>query len=601
MNKIAVLDFGGQYCHLIANRIRRLGVFSEIHENEVAPEKLKEYKGIILSGGPQNLSESTSLKVDPKIYSLKIPILGICYGHQLMNHQLGGKVKAGKTKEYGLAELNIKKDRGIFTGLGTKRTPVWMSHGDEVANLPEGFEAIGSTVNCLNTAVADFGRDFYGVQFHPEVTHTEEGMQMLRNFLEICQCKREWSLENFKDEKIKEIREQIGNKKVFLLASGGVDSTVAFVLINEALGNDNVYGLFVDTGFMRHKEGEEVKIALRSLGFQNLHTYDASEEFFTALQGIDDPEEKRVIIGNKFIEVQEKALKNLDLDPEEWILAQGTIYPDTIETGGTKHANKIKTHHNRVEKILQLIETGKVIEPLKELYKDEVREVGELLGIKHDLVWRHPFPGPGLAVRCLCSSGEEKVEEKEKWEKEINSIIDNSEIKTEILSIKSVGVQGDSRTYRHPLLLSASLDYDQLGEISTLITNKISVINRTLWLVYAKGELSSVTEAHIKKAFLIPERIKLLQKVDAIVDNELRKHGIYEDIWQFPVVLVPFGKNGETIILRPIESTEAMTANFYPIERNILKSIIDKISKIPEIDFVMYDLTNKPPGTIEWE
>lgn len=424
MKKIAILDFGGQYAHLIGTRLRKLGTFSEIRDSETPAEELKNYSGIILSGGPQSVYEKNSPTINPEILDLGIPVLGICYGHQLMSYKLGGEVKPGKVKEYGIAEFNKVKESPLFKNINFPTT-VWMSHGDEVKKMAEGFEIIGSSKDCQAVAIADEKRKFYGVQFHPEVTHSKQGNQFLANFLEICDAQNTWSLENYLEKSLKEIKEKVGEKNVFMLVSGGVDSTVAFALLEKALGKNKVFGLFVDTGLMRYGERDEVEKALKSLGFDNLHIEARGKDFLEALKGQTEPEAKRKIIGDLFLKVQAEVSAKLELNPDEWMLGQGTIYPDTIETGGTKNADKIKTHHNRVEAIQKLIEEGKVIEPLQDLYKDEVREIGEMLGLPHEMVWRHPFPGPGLGVRILCSGKSEKISaELQEAEKRINEFLE---------------------------------------------------------------------------------------------------------------------------------------------------------------------------------
>lgn len=603
MDKIAVLDFGGQYAHLIANRIRRLGVYSEIQEAETKAEDLKGYKGLILSGGPSSVNDEGSPECDPEIFNLGLPILAICYGHQLMVKYLGGKVESGKHKEYGYASVNIREQKGIFSSGLESQEQVWMSHGDTVTELPKGFVTLGSSEDCQQAAIGDLEKNIYGIQFHAEVTHTPHGMNVFSNFVELCGAKRDWSIQNFLDEQVLEIQKTVGDKKVFLLVSGGVDSTVTFALLVKALGADRVYGLFVDTGFMRYKERDEIETFLKGAGFANLHVYDAGEEFFDGLKEKYEPEEKRKIIGKLFLDVQAKVVKQLDLNPEEWLLAQGTIYPDTIETGGTKHADKIKTHHNRVEEIQKMIEEGKVIEPLKDLYKDEVRELGSLLGLSHDLVWRHPFPGPGLAVRCLCND-KEAVDlyppNHEEEEAAINQLIKQHGLNAILLPIKSVGVQGDARTYRHPVLLfGQKMPLEKLDKISTQITNRFTTVNRVLYSY--DSEINSV---ELKKAYLTIDRISILQQADKIVHDIVREAGLNKDIWQFPVVLIPLAFNGsgdESIVLRPVCSTEAMTADFYKMNLDLLERMVKEINDLIGISAVLYDITNKPPATIEWE
>ncbi|MFC1749432.1 glutamine-hydrolyzing GMP synthase [Pseudomonadota bacterium] len=603
MDKIAVLDFGGQYAHLIANRVRRLGVYSEIIDPSVKASDLKDFKGIIFSGGPQSVYDKDAITADPKIFKLGIPILGICYGHQLVAKLLGGKVESTGQKEYGLSEVEVKKKEGIFWEMGDSET-AWMSHGDSVTNLPRGYEVIGSTKDGECAAIADFKRNFFGIQFHLEVTHTVQGMKMLENFLNVCGVSKDWSIQSFADEEIEIIKEQVGDKKVFMLVSGGVDSTVAFVLLTKALGANRVYGLFVDTGFLRKDERDKVEKSLKSAGFENLHTEDASDQYFEALKGVYEPEKKRLIIGDLFLKVQKQVVEELELNPEEWLLGQGTIYPDTIESGGTKHAAKIKTHHNRVPEIEELIKQGRIIEPIAQLYKDEVREVGKILGLSEKLVWRHPFPGPGLAVRCLCAKEESYPESTAEIEDVIYSKQTGKKMVPKILPIQSVGVQGDFRTYRNPLALIPvdvpDIDFKELDKVATDLINQSEAINRVV-VMLAPDKIESI---FVKNAYLERERIALLQEADDIVSAFIEEKGLSRKIWQFPTVLIPMSINeevGESIVLRPVESEEAMTASFFKMKIELLEELTGRLKKVPGISAVFYDITNKPPGTIEWE
>lgn len=622
-DKIAVLDFGGQYAHLIANRVRRLGVYSEIVDNETPAAALSEYKGIILSGGPDSVNDPEAPKCDPAIFDLPIPILAICYGHQLMQYLTGGRVDKGKTKEYGFATLQVKKAEGIFKDF-PENSRVWMSHFDMVQDMADGFEIIGETEDCPTAAIADFKKHHYGIQFHTEVTHTEEGRRLLDNFLNLCDVNRDWSIKQFIKDEIEVIKKKIGSQKVFLLVSGGVDSTVCFALLEKALGKDRVHGLLVDHGLMRLDEAKKVKQSLSAAGFVNLQVADKSEEFLSALAGVSDPEAKRKIIGDLFWKVKEDVAKELGLNPDEWIMGQGTIYPDTIETGGTKHADKIKTHHNRVDLVQQMIAAGKVIEPIAELYKDEVRELGEELGLPHALVWRQPFPGPGLGVRILCTSKEEVVAQNttalQKNFSDLNEKIADFihkkfdlEMTVKVLPCKSVGVQGDERTYRHPVALFGvdplRPDWEQLEKISTAITNHFAEVNRVMLAL--RGESG---DFRLKLADTSPARVNILQKADDEVTQIMSVSSDDFGIWQFPVVLIPVSTQTdfESIVLRPIVSTEAMTASFAKIDATTLKKLAQIASPVlsvsptsaePEsnISHIFYDLTHKPPGTIEWE
>jgi len=603
MDKILVVDLGGQYAHLIANRVRRLGVLADISTPESVDSGIldKSIKGLIFSGGPQSVYENDSPTVSNDILDYGLPILGICYGHQLIAYKLGGKVSKGKVKEYGLAEISLKIDEEtvLFDGLANKQI-VWMSHGDSVSNVPTGFKILASSDDCLVAAMSDIKRNIYGVQFHPEVTHTVNGMKILENFvLKICGCKKDWDPKKYLDAISKDILRLANSKKVFLLVSGGVDSVVLFTLLNKILGKDKVFGIHVDTGLMRFNESIEVEKALRNLGYDNLKVVDASKQYLKALQGVVNPEDKRKIIGNLFIDIIGQYSDDI-LSSDNWIVCQGTIYPDTIESKGTKNADLIKTHHNRVPKMQVLISQGRVMEPFSHLYKDEVRLIGKMLGLSDEIVNRHPFPGPGLGVRILCNDKDVNISELKLLQNDVSAV--NSAAL--VLPIKSVGVQGDKRTYKYPAVIEIKnirdnniLNWDLLEKQSTELTNKVAGINRVMLLIAKKdGEYA------LKKEVITPERVKLLQKADNIVNNIILKAKLYDSIWQMPIVLVPLSiDSGESIILRPVDSQEAMTARFSRIPIKIVLEICDALMAIDGIDAVFYDITNKPPGTIEWE
>lgn len=602
LDRIAILDFGSQFAHLLANRVRRLGVYSELLDSDTPAEQLKGYKGIIISGGPASVNAPGAPTIDPKILDLGIPLLGVCYGHQLLIHLLGGTVQKGTVGEYGLTEFTVQKPIGVLKKLEPKTYRIYASHFDTVAQLPEGFEAVGSTPDDALSASANVARNIYTIQFHPEVTHTECGLQILDAFIDITGAKREWSIEKFITREIESIHEKVGNKKVFLLISGGVDSSVAYVLLARALGAERVYAMYVDTGFMRKNETEEIRKFLSEAGVEKLHVYDGKDEYFKALEGVYDPEKKRKIIGDKFLEIQRKVAKDLNLNPDEWLLGQGTIYPDTIESGGTKNADKIKTHHNRVPEIEEMIRAGKIIEPLKELYKDEVRSVGEKLGLPHEMVQRHPFPGPALAVRCLCLEKEEPVENAAQIEATIRETwTGENDLRPKILPIKSVGVQGDERTYRHPLVIDPHThDWEALRKISPQLTNRFNAINRVMLKVAGPD----ITSVHVTPGSLTPERIARLQEADKMVMDAIPTLDVNKEIWQCPTVLLPLSVNAEgqeSIVLRPVSSMEAMTANFTELPWEGVYALGEKLLTIPGISAVFYDITNKPPATIEWE
>lgn len=589
---IVILDFGGQYAHLIARRVRECGAFSAILPPETPASQLKEAAGIILSGGPQSVYDTGSPQADPKILQLGIPVLGICYGHHWIAHTLGGTVQSGKTKEYGHTKISVDAACTLFKGL-PKEFVVWMSHGDEVTKLPEGFKAVAQSADCAVAATADEKRRFFSVQFHLEVVHSEHGMDMLRRFVDLCDP-APWDMHGFADRIGKEILKEVGDRKVFMMVSGGVDSTVAFTLLNKVLGPSRVTGLLVETGLMRKSEAGNITDALRKAGVTNLYVEDAADEFFAELSGVTEPEAKRKVIGDTFLAVQKRVSIEMGLRMQDgWMLGQGTIYPDTIETGGTKHADAIKTHHNRVEAVQKLIEKGLVIEPLKELYKDEVRRLGEELGLPHDLVWRHPFPGPGLGVRILCA--------KDDGTSELNNL-PGVTVPHVQLPIQSVGVQGDGRTYRHAVAVFSAdpcTITDEHRRLATDIPNKHHSVNRVLLCTSHAAPVA----LQRSRMTLTRQRADLLREADAIVHDEQVKAGLYEKIWQFPVVLLPVGTSpgGQSIVLRPVESQEAMTANAFMLSKEVLGRITKQIMELPGIEAVFMDLTNKPPGTIEWE
>jgi GMP synthase (glutamine-hydrolysing) len=595
---VAVLDFGGQYAHLIANRVRRLQVYSEIFAPTADPSEIEGASAIIYSGGPGSVYDADQPVFNEDLLKLDLPILGLCYGHQLICQRLGGEVVPSKIREYGSADLQILSSEGPFAGM-TEAETVWMSHGDTVSRLPEGFVCLGETPNCPAAAVGNAEKKIYGFQFHPEVAHTPNGNQMLDNFLTLCDAPREWTMSGYAEEAIAAIREQVGDRNVFLLVSGGVDSTVAFVLINQAMGRDRVQGLHIDNGFMRKNETELVATFMKKNGFDNLMIEDASDDFLLSVEGLSEPEAKRHAIGKTFLDVKDRVLDQLELDPEQWLLGQGTLYPDTIESGGTENAALIKTHHNRIDVIEAMIAEGKVVEPLAQLYKDEVRDLGETLGIPHDLVWRHPFPGPGLGVRCLCSSGEPEPPVSEENEAAAREIAGSAGLSFRVLPIRSVGVQGDFRTYAHPGLVWGDSDWSRLEDVSTRITNSVSDVNRVIYLI--SGD--TPPDLKLKRAFLEPRRLDLLREADAIAMRAIVDGGFEGEIAQMPTVLLPLSVDGsgETVVLRPIVTPDFMTARFSELPMDFVRSVATEIANLDGIDAVCYDVTHKPPATVEWE
>lgn len=510
---LLILDYGSQYSHLIARRVRECGVYSEVLDGHASFEKIKEKKpsAIILSGGPSSVYEKDAPKCNPAVLEMGIPLLGICYGMQLIAHMSGAEVKHYSKREYGKTEMNIDDFSDIFSGIDAKIN-VWMSHGDSVEELPKGFVRLAHSANTPYVAIANKTKKIYGVQFHPEVSHTHMGTQIIKNFLfEVCKLERDWNMKDFIKREIQTIRKQVGKEKVLLGLSGGVDSMTAAILLHQAIG-DQLICMFIDQGFMRKNEAEQIVSTVNNHFKIHLIHVDAKERFFKVIKGVTDPEEKRKKIGNEFVRVFESEVAKVAKDVK--FLAQGTLYPDVIEsasTGVSENAVKIKTHHN-VGGLPDDIEF-EIIEPFKKLFKDEVRKVGLELGMPEKIVYRHPFPGPGLAIRII-------------------------------------------------------------GEVD-------------------------------------PERVRVLQGADHIVMEEIKKAGLYREVWQSFAVLLPIKTVGvmgdkrtysHTIAVRAVSSQDAMTANWTHLPYQILENISSRIiNEIPEINRVVYDITSKPPSTIEWE
>jgi GMP synthase (glutamine-hydrolysing) len=590
---IAVVNLGGQYCHMIGRRLRDLGVRADIFENDASAAHLGKYAGIILSGGPQSVYEKEAPTVSSDILKLNKPILGICYGHQLLAQMLDCDVEPG-TAEYGKANLRLEGSATLFEGTPPDQV-VWMSHGDSVRTLRPGLKTLARTDSCDIAAFSDAKRKLFGLQFHPEVAHTVWGKRLLENFSRnICDVTQSEKLEERVTRLLAEIRAQVGKRSVFFFVSGGVDSTVAFSLCARALPRDRVLGVYVDTGLMRKNETKELRALLEEANLSDrLIIRDESERFLEALQYATGPEEKRKIIGKLFVDVQTAAMHEYGFDNGDWLLGQGTIYPDTVESGGASGSTAlIKTHHNRCEEIQELIAKGKVIEPLAEFYKDEVRQIGKELGLDKRLTGRWPFPGPGLAIRCLCTEQEGVVNA-------VSLPDEYQDYEAIHFPIRSVGVQGDARTYREVVALSGPINYEKLATLSTFLCNTSRVYNRAIVQIAGPKMLHNGT---VLKVTLERKRIDLLRNADNIASSIMESHGLIDTVWQFPTVLIPvsFG-SGESIVLRPINSEDGMTATFGRLPVDVLYQIGNEICGLSGVDAVFLDITDKPPATIEWE
>ena len=525
MNKILILDFGSQVTQLIGRRLRELNVYCEIYPFNKAPLPDETVKGVILSGSPCSVRDANAPQVDLTPYKGKLPLLGICYGAQYLSAKFGGKVEASNTREYGRAMLKVVADSPLLKGV-SKESQVWMSHGDTISALPEGAEVIASTADVENAAFQFKGEQTYAVQFHPEVYHTAEGSRMLANFaLDICGCEGDWTPDSFIETTVEALRKQIGDEQVILGLSGGVDSTVAGVLLNKAIGKQ-LTCIFVNNGLLRKNEFEDVLASYQDMGL-NVIGADASKEFLEELKGVTEPEAKRKIIGRLFVETFDKYAKTID--NARW-LAQGTIYPDVIESAGIEGiASKIKSHHNvgGLPKEMNL----KIVEPLRMLFKDEVRRVGRALGIKEELVGRHPFPGPSLAIRIIGDVTEEKL---------------------------AVLREADD------IFIRGLRSYDCTG-----------------------------------------------MGFPSAADPRVMATNLYDAIWQAGVVLLPIKSVGvmgdertyeNPVVLRAVVSTDAMTADWFPFPYDFLRNVSNEIiRKVRGVNRVVYDVSSKPPATIEWE
>ncbi len=630
-DKIVVLDFGSQYAHLIAKRLRLLGFYSEIALPSAPITELEGARGVILSGGPSSVYEKDIPRFNSDILKLDLPVLGLCYGHQLMAMESGGTVARAEVGEFGIARLHATEEDGtplpespLFTGLDFP-AQVWMSHQDAVATLPEGFRVIGRTAACPYAALENPEKKRWSLQCHIEVKDTPQGDKLLVNFARICGMEKNWSQDQVLERVMEEIRAKANRdgreRKVLLFLSGGVDSTVAFALLNSALGQERVLGLHIDNGFMRKNESAIIAERYREAGFTNFMVEDASETFLAAVAGKTDPQKKRMAVGETFITVRDTVVARLGLNEDDWLLGQGTLYPDIIESGGSQNAHVIKTHHNRVDGIQALIEKGLIIEPLRDLYKDEVRILGKNLGLDDELVYRHPFPGPGLSINVLCQDGTPADEAALSRAREELSRINLAAAfpacdtacpdrtpaltATDVLPVKSVGVQGDYRTYRFPAVLrfadifTAFPAWSDLEAASSKITNASKEINRTIVNLWERhGKPFSLREGYCTR-----DRLDQTREADAIVLEELKNAGWYTRIFQHLTIHLPWAAEGghASIVLRPVVSEDVMTARFAHLDIAVLERIVERIKATGFVDAIYYDITNKPPATFGWE
>lgn len=602
-DRIAVVDFGGQYAHLIATKVRRQHVLAEIRQPDDPVSAFAGMKGIILSGSP-SLASGDEGGFNTAILNLDMPILGFCFGHQEIAKRYGGTVEHCRS-EYGPARFEVTSTTPVFAGIPRDQT-VWMSHQDTVVSVGPGFREVGVSYDHDGSphrfaAIADETRRRYGFQYHPEVDDTPHGEAMLRNFVvDVCGCRPDWTMARHVEEQMAAIRAEVGARRVFLLASGGVDSTLCARLLGAALGPDQLHLLHIDNGLMRKHESRSVVEEFRrhALG-THLHFVDASDRFLTALDGVIEPERKRRIIGDTFVAVFEEEARRLDLG--DMVLAQGTIYPDTIETGGTRRADTIKTHHNRVPIIDEMIRAGRVIEPIRDLYKVEVREMAEALGLAPELIWRHPFPGPGLGVRLLCSDGGvPHGHDPARTQPLIDAQLAGTGLSGAVLPVRSVGVKADLRTYEQPVLLWGEASHQTLLSVAAQIYGRVPGVNRCVLDLSGRG----IRRAEPRAAGMTRARLDLLREADDLVMRALARHDLMRRIWQFPTAMLPLavdGRGEELVILRPVLSERGMTARPAALPQAFLDDVRAPILALPGVSGLVADLTTKPPGTIEWE
>lgn len=617
MEKLAILDCGGQYTKVIDRRVRELGVKSDIFPINVKAENLKDYKSIILSGGPNSISNDERLKFDERIFELGKPILGICYGMQLMSDYYKGVIDNNVVKEYGQNEIWIDNTVPIFKDMSEKQK-VLMSHGDTVKIAPEGFKIIGKSGEAI-AAIGNVDKKMYGLQFHPEVDLTVEGTKILENFIRIVAKYQDvYALDDRIETSIKMIKEKVKDNKVVVLVSGGVDSAVTAALLTKALNPENVYAIHIDSGFMRKNESDIICENLKKLGLKNLIRENAKDYFFNTVVEIDgkkigplvdtvDPETKRQIIGELFIKVANNVIERLGLDPENTFIAQGTLRPDLIESGNpdiSGFAHKIKTHHNDVEIVRKARKKGLIVETNSDWHKDEVRKVARMLGLEESIASRQPFPGPGLAIRLICHNKEEEVTITEDEIKELDEIMNFTGEQAQIIPIKSVGVQGDCRSYKNLGIVygnGLNFDWNNVTKLAKKITDSINTINRIAYILNSNHINEPIKCFNMK---INDECVELLRELDSIVTSNLEG----SEVSQTFAVLVPIGITKKySVVIRTFVTNDFMTGRpgeiGTEVDKHNIENIINEIENRfhDKIEFVMYDVTSKPPATCEWQ
>lgn len=615
-NTLAILDAGAQYGKVIDRRVRELGVRTEIIPLDSPTKQLEQYSAFIISGGPESVYGPSAPEYNPDIFKLGKPVLGICYGQQLINYVHGGTVEKKSVREDGQFEISVATDSLLFAGL-TPKQHVLLTHGDSVEQVPSGFRIIARSGE-LVAGLEHPELKLYAVQFHPEVDLTVSGKQILSNFLfKIAGLKSDFTLEDREAKAIAELQDQIGQQNALVLLSGGVDSTVTAALLSKAIHKKQIYAVHIDHGFMRQDESRQVLISLKSLGL-NIKLVDATETFARATTVVDgkqtqplnqvvSPEEKRKIIGDTFVKVAEQAIADFHLESQTTVLVQGTLRPDLIESASklaSAKADTIKTHHNDSGLVRELRDQGRVAEPLSQYHKDEVRQLGLKLGLPEQLVWRQPFPGPGLAIRILCA----QTPYLENYDQVYQQVAKYStgSISVSLLPIQSVGVQGDGRTYSYVVVLSGEMNWPVLRHMALAIPKAVHQVNR---VVYCFGDKLDQTIKEITPTLLTPEVVDKLRQADEIVSASLYHHDLVKTLTQIPVILLPlgFGEAGaHSVAIRTFITNDFMTGvpavpKIDIAQSVVLKMVKDIEDKVVGVSRVLYDLTSKPPGTTEWE